>query len=191
MSERPITVVSGLPRSGTSLMMQMLAAAGIEPLVDDHWPADDSNPRGYYELDAVKRTRTDASWVDGAEGRAVKVIHALLGDLPRDRRYRVLFMRRRIDEVLDSQDRMLERLDRPAASLPRERLAAVFEKQVDDALALLASEPCFDVLEVEHARLLADPAGTAREVAAYLGVESAASDMAACVDASLHRERGG
>lgn len=171
-------------------MMQMLAAAGIEPLTDEARPADASNPRGYYELDAVKRTRDDARWLDAAPGRAVKVIHALLSDLPRSRPYRVLFMRRRVGEVIDSQDRMLERLGRDVPALPRDRIAAVFEAQVARAIALLHDEACFEVLEVEHARLLADPHAEAARVAAFLGVEGVAADMAACVDAALHRERG-
>ncbi len=187
----PITVVSGLPRSGTSLVMQMLAAAGVEPLVDGVRGADESNPRGYFELEAVKRTRADAGWVAAAGGRAVKVIHALLADLPRDRAYRVIVMRRDMDEVLDSQSAMLARLGRPETALARERLAAVLRTQLEQAVALLRSEPCFEVLEVEHGRLISEAHSEAARMEAFLGLRGVAAAMAACVDPSLHRVRSG
>lgn len=189
MSDAVVTLVSGVPRSGTSLMMQMLEAAGIEPLVDDSREPDESNPRGYYELDAVKRTRTDSSWVEGATGRAVKVIHALLADLPRDRRYRVIFMSRHLDEVLASQKKMLERLGRPASSVPRDRLAVVFQGQVDQTLRLIEDETCFEWLRVEHSDLLRDPQTEASRVEAFLGLRGVATRMAAEVDPALHRVR--
>ena len=120
---RFVTVVSGLPRSGTSLMMQMLAAGGVELLIDQIRRADADNPRGYFELEAVKRTRQDASWLDDAAGKAVKVIHLLLRDLPDDREYRVVMMSRDLDEVLASQQAMLARSGKKGANLPPERLA--------------------------------------------------------------------
>ncbi len=189
MPEPTITIVSGVPRSGTSLMMQMLEAAGVEPLADRHRPADESNPKGYYELEAVKRSKVDTRWVEDAEGRAVKVIHALLGELPRDRHYRVIFMQRDLDEVIDSQDRMLERLGEAPPPLPRERVRAVFEKQVAEALRLLEGEPCFDAIVIEHAQLIAQPIESARRIAAFIGRSDVAGAMAACVAPDLHRER--
>ena len=94
-----ITVVTGLPRSGTSLLMQMLAAGGLPPLTDALRTADESNPRGYYEDERVKRLRTDQTWLNEAQGHAIKVIHLLLPELPTDAgsTYRVLFLRRRMD----------------------------------------------------------------------------------------------
>ncbi len=109
-SHTPTVVVSGLPRSGTSMMMQMLAAGGLSVLSDGIRTADEDNPRGYYELEAVKQTKQDPSWLAGSEGKAVKLIHALLTDLPVDRPYRVIVMRRKTETVVKSQAVMLERL---------------------------------------------------------------------------------
>src|SRR3982074_1052055 len=105
-----ITVVSGLPRSGTSLMMQMLTAGGMHPLTDGQRAADANNPRGYYELESVKSLAKNAEVIAAAEGKVVKVISSLLTFLPTRNQYRIVFMCRPLDEVLSSQDRMLERL---------------------------------------------------------------------------------
>jgi hypothetical protein len=102
-----LTIVSGLPCSGTSMMMQMISQGGIPALVADHRPADTDNPRSYYEFQPVKRTAGDPSWIAGAMGRVVKMVHLLLFDLPSDFSYRVVFMRRNLEEVVRSQDIML------------------------------------------------------------------------------------
>ena len=102
-----IVVVSGLPRSGTSLMMQMLQAGGMPLLTDGRRAADGDNPKGYCEFEPAKRLKDDASWLGAAEGRAVKLVSALLFDLPPERRYRVIFMTRDLDEVLASQRDLL------------------------------------------------------------------------------------
>ena len=104
-----ITVVSGLPRSGTSLMMQMLEAGGMETVTDGQRAPDADNPKGYYELERVKRLKEDHAWLAEAEGKALKVVSMLLYDLPADFRYRVLFMERDLDEILSSQRTMLAR----------------------------------------------------------------------------------
>ena len=135
--------------------MQMVAAAGIEPLVDDARSADDSNPLGYFERVEVKRMpRAGTDWVAGARGRSVKVIHALLEFLPRNERYRVLYVERDLDEVIASQDRMLERLGESAGALPRSRIRAVLESQSAAARALLESESCFEWQPVSHQDLI-------------------------------------
>ena len=115
---RTITIVSGLPRSGTSMMTQMLEAAGFEIASDGRRVADPDNPRGYYELDAVKRLRQDTSCLAAAVGRAVKIVALLLPALSRDYDYRVIFVERELDEVLASQRAMLDRQP-PAASRQR------------------------------------------------------------------------
>src|SRR5437660_12828449 len=113
-----IIIVSGLPRSGTSLMMQMLENGGV-PVVTDHIrTADTDNPRGYYEFEQVKKIKQDASWLPATRGKAVKMVSQLLYDLPTSERYKIIFMERDLDEVLASQEKMLERLGRKAA--PRE-----------------------------------------------------------------------
>ncbi|MBY0458847.1 MAG: hypothetical protein K2V38_16030, partial [Gemmataceae bacterium] len=111
-----VTVVSGLPRSGTSLMMQLIHAGGVEALTDNIRAADTDNPRGYFEFERVKKVKDDAAWLPDARGKVVKMVSQLLYDLPPTETYRVVFMERDIDEVLDSQEKMLSRLGREAAA---------------------------------------------------------------------------
>src|SRR5262245_57688671 len=110
-----IIVVSGLPRSGTSLMMQMLDNGGIAVVTDNFRTADTDNPRGYYEYEKVKKIKQDASWLPGTRGKAFKMVSQLLYDLPPEEQYRILFMERDLEEMLLSQEKMLERLGRPPA----------------------------------------------------------------------------
>ena len=107
--DRLITVVSGLPRSGTSMMMQMLVAAGLEAASDARRIQDDDNPHGYFELEAVKRIRQDASFLGGVVGKALKVVAPLLPSLPNKFDYAVVFLERDLSEVLASQSAMLSR----------------------------------------------------------------------------------
>ena len=95
MDRDVVTIVSGLPRSGTSMMMKMLEAGGIELLIDRVRVADADNPKGYYEFERVKQIETDQAWLPEAQGKAVKMISALLRHLPADCRYRIIFMERR------------------------------------------------------------------------------------------------
>lgn len=185
----PITVVSGLPRSGTSMLMQMLAAAGILPLTDSVRTPDPDNPHGYFELEAVKHTRTDPAWLDRAPGKAVKVIHALLKDLPPTHRYQVIFIHRNLDEVLASQHKMLERAGRPGARLNPDALRQIFAAQLDAARAWAASQPNISCLDVHHHDIIADPHAQAARIAAFLAIPDKAPAMAAAVESSLYRNR--
>ena len=183
-----ITIVSGLPRSGTSLMMQMLAAGGIPPVTDSTRAPDESNPRGYFELEAVKRLRSDQTWLDQARGRAVKIIHLLLRELPVDGRfeYRVLFMQRPIEEVLASQRAMLARQGKQEASTS---LAGVYESQVAQGQEWMRAHPCFSFLTLEHHRVIQQPEESAVAIAEFLQRDLDLRAMAASVDPSLWRER--
>jgi len=185
----PITIVSGLPRSGTSLMMQMLAAGGLPLLTDGLRRPDADNPRGYFEFEPVKRTRHDSSWLERAPGHAVKMVHLLLRDLPPACAYRVLFMRRRLEEIIASQQTMLDRLGHQGANLPPARLAAVFEQQLRQTEAWLATQPNFTVLYINHRNCIDDPAATAAAVNAFLGGRFNEPSMAAAVAPALYRHR--
>ena len=184
-----ITIVSGLPRSGTSLMMQMLEAGGIPPLTDHIRAHDDDNPRGYYELEAVKRTKRDQSWLDEAPGRAVKVIHALLYDLPGDRAYRIIFMQRNLAEVVRSQAVMLERRGTTGANLTAEQLVRAYQQQLDKVQGWMAQQPDIQVHMVDYNALVADPAPVVDVVIGFLGVSLDREAMLAVVDPSLYRQR--
>ena len=188
-SPLPVTVVSGLPRSGTSLAMQMIHAGGIPALTDGQRTSDDSNPRGYFELERVKQLKQDKSWLDDAAGKVVKVIHLLLAELPDDRPYRVVFMQRDLREVVQSQATMLARSGRTGGQLPPERLIAVYEQQLKTVEQWLAARPNFSVLRVPYAQLVSDPAGVVPTVNAFLGGTLAEARMRAAVDPGLHRNR--
>jgi hypothetical protein len=152
-----ITVVSGLPRSGTSLMMNMLEAGGLTLLTDDSRPADKDNPGGYFEFGPVKHTARDASWVPLAHGKAVKVIYALLPHLPSDEQYRVVMVERDLEEVVDSQQRMLERTGSEGAALSRDELIAAYRRQLDEIKRWIAEQPNFRYATVCYNQLLSDP----------------------------------
>ena len=184
-----VVIVSGLPRSGTSMMMQMIEAGGVPVLSDARRSADNDNPRGYYEYEPVKSTRKDASWVANAVGKAVKVVHLLLMDLPAVHQYKVIFMRRPLEEVLASQTKMLHRKEQEGASLSPEQLAKAFGRQLDKVANWLADQSNFDVLYVEHRQVLADPQAQAARINQFLGGTLDTTAMAAVVDPSLYRQR--
>jgi hypothetical protein len=184
-----ITVVSGLPRSGTSLMMQMLAAGGMPILSDGSRPPDEDNPRGYFELEAVKTTRQDSSWLAAASGKAVKIIHLLLYDLPSANTYRVLFLKRKLDEVLASQQVMLDRLHKKGASLPDAQLARVYQGQLDRLEQWLSGQTNFSVLYISYNDLILEPALACDRINHFLDGRLDAAALQKVVDPSLYRQR--
>lgn len=184
-----VTIVSGLPRSGTSLMMQMLTAGGMQVITDGQRPPDQHNPRGYYELEAVKHTRTDHSWLARAEGKAVKVVHVLLPHLPLDREYRVIFMQRDLIEIIASQRAMLQQQGRPAAKLPDSKLAEIFGNQLSQVWQWLSQNPNFRVLHLQHRDVIEMPLTAAQQIATFLDGGLDPKRMAAAVDPGLYRQR--
>ncbi len=197
MDPNVITVVSGLPRSGTSLMMQMLAAGGIPPLTDAQRAADPSNPRGYLELEAVKKLKVDRSWLPQARGKAVKIIHLLLPELagaPPDENgsplsYRVVMMRRPIAEIVASQRTMLARQGKASAAVPDAQLSQLFTDQLARVERWLEGRPGFQVCQVHYPELMAAPAEVAARVDAFLGGGLDQAAMVRAVDPSLYREK--
>lgn len=180
-----VSVVSGLPRSGTSLVMQMLGAGGLPLLCDDARPADAHNPRGYLEYAPVKALRHDAAFLERAVGRAVKVVVPLACALPAGA-YRVVLVRRDLREVIASQDAML---GGSAAGLSAERLGAIFAAQLEELETWARERPQVRLLSLEHAGLLRDPLAAARALAGFLGGGLDVEAMAAAVDPALHRQR--
>jgi len=189
---KPVIVVSGLPRSGTSLMMQMLAAGGLPVLTDEVREADDSNPRGYYEFDAVKGMAGDRSWLTQADGGAVKVVAQLLPNLPTGRRFRVLFMERPLGEVVASQRAMLQRLGKEGAHTTDARLARAYLNQVAQVKKLLQHySGNIECLSVPYHQALEEPARTAAQVNAFLGGGLDPEAMAAAIEPTLRNQREG
>jgi hypothetical protein len=182
-----VTVVSGLPRSGTSMMMQMLAVGGMEVLTDGVRGPDADNLRGYFEFEAVKRTVEDARWVQSAVGKAVKVVYLLLPNLPGEYEYRVLFMRRDIEEVLASQRAMLGRLGKAGADLTPAKLAEVIEAQIRRVRGWVSGQSNFSVIDVDYREVLENPLAQAARVNRFVGGGLDEGKMAGAVDASMCR----
>jgi hypothetical protein len=184
-----IIIVSGLPRSGTSLMMQMLHAGGLEVVTDNHRPADQDNPRGYFEYEPVKAMRRENSWVREMEGKGVKVISALLVYLPADLDYKVVLMQRPLAEVLASQQAMLQRLNRQGSTAGDAVLGEIFGRQLTQTEAWLAQQPHISVLPVNYRDALGNPGGTAEAVARFIGLPLNIAEMARVVEPSLYRQK--
>ena len=189
MKQESITIVSGLPRSGTSMMMNMLEAGGMSVLTDGIRTADEDNPKGYYEFERVKQIEQDAEWLEDARGKAVKMVAALLKHLPADYDYEIIFMRRDIREVLASQRRMLVHRGEAPDTVPDERMAELFKRHLTQIEGWLADQSNISVLFVDHGHVLADPEQQARRVSAFLSHPLDVQAMAAVVDRALYRQR--
>lgn len=185
-----ITVVSGLPRSGTSMMMKMVEAGGIPPLTDALRTADEDNPKGYYEFERVKQMdKGDIDWVPEARGKAVKVISALLKYLPTTEEYRVIFIRRNIDEILASQRKMLIHRGEDPDKQDDAQMRVLFEKHVRQVEEWLASRRYIKTLYVHYSDMLGNPLPEIKRINAFLGGTLDTQHMAEVVDPALYRNR--
>ncbi len=187
----PIVVVSGLPRSGTSMMMKMLLAAGLEIVTDEIRAADEDNPKGYFELERVKDLDKsgDKTWLKAHRGKVVKVISFLLKDLPDDNAYKVVFMRRSLDEVVASQNKMLVRRGEPTDPASDAEMIERYRTHLRRTEALIGGRKNFRWLDVSYNEILGDPRGPAERVARFLGGRLSVDRMVEAVDASLYRNR--
>lgn len=183
----PVIIVSGLPRSGTSLMMQLLAAAGIPLLTDQIRSPDENNPRGYFEYQPVKWLMRDNTWLSNASGKGVKVITHLIPYLPPETELDVLLMERPIAEVIQSQAQMLQRLQQPLPGNP-EQLRQVFQQQQQSLVTYLRQRPKTRLLQVSYNQLVAGNADEFAGIIRFLGIPpSLEPKLRACVDKSLYR----
>jgi hypothetical protein len=185
---RVVTIVAGLPRSGTSMMMQMLAAGGLEPYTDHQRALDESNPRGYFEHENATWLYRDASWISETRGKVVKIVAHLLPHLPAGDQYRIVFLHRQLDEVVASQRAMLARLGRPGGKLDSRVLARTYTRQLVQVQTWLQRSPDVQVLPVNYADALRDPAATSVRLARFLGPPFDESAAAMAVDGSLRRQ---
>lgn len=186
-----ITVISGIPRSGTSLMMQMMAAGGMPVLTDGQRPADANNPRGYFELESVKSLARNQDVVGQAEGKVVKVISSLLPSLPKQFDYRVIFMCRPLEEVVSSQNRMLERLGKEVPPTPTTAVIAAFQEHLRKIRSWLSQQPNIAVLYVDYPAVVEAPEEQTAKICAFLGRELDRAAMIRQIERSLHREKSG
>jgi hypothetical protein len=186
---RPIVVVSGLPRSGTSMAMKMLEAGGLRVVTDGQRTADEDNPKGYYEDERVKDLHRDGdkAWLREARGRVVKIISFLLKSLPADNNYKVLFMHRSLREIVASQNKMLARRGEKNET-PDDRAVQLLEEQVRDARFFLR-RPQFEVLELSYAEVLQAARPQAQRMAEFVGERLDVDKMVEVVDLQLYRNR--
>lgn len=185
----PIVVVSGLPRSGTSMAMQMLMAGGCPAITDGVREADEDNPRGYYEEERVKdlhQDDVDRAWVCGSRGKAIKIISFLLKYLPENNNYRIIFMRRDLDEILASQTRMLERRNEPIDTSDEDMLN-LWKDHLWKVNYFLKRAPHMEFIEVLYSDAVQDPVGQAKRIRAFTGLDLNIREMAGVVDPSLYR----
>ncbi len=185
-----VTIVSGLPRSGTSMMMRILESGGMPVLIDGKRASNDDNPAGYYEYEPVKQTKRDPSWLAVANGKAVKMVYRLLYDLPKTCDYRVLFMRRNLEEVLASQRVMLQRTGRPSDT-DDWQMSELFRLELQQFDAWVVEQPCMALINVDYARLIHEPARAVEQIACFLSQNLDQAAMCAVVDPSLYRQRRG
>jgi len=184
-----ITIVSGLPRSGTSMMMKILEAGGMSIFTDNLRTADEDNPKGYYELEQVKALKDgDDAWIKDAPGKVVKVISSLLEYLPSNYKYKIIFMRREIAEILASQKQMLIRRGESSDG-DDQKMAEMFQEHLKRVRVWLANQPNMEVLYVDYNALMADPAPEIESVAEFLGLGAHLDAMLAVPDKKLYRQK--
>ena len=186
---RVVTIVSGLPRSGTSMMMQMLAAAGLSPYTDGKRQADSDNPRGYLEHENATRLHKDTSWLPEARGKVVKVVAQLLPYLPPGEEYRIIFMHRALHEITASQSAMLDRLRTAGANLTPRQLDRIYSSQLVRIHEWLRRAPGVHVLPVQYGETLENPRAAADRLAAFLGEPFDHKPAAESVAPAMRRQR--
>ncbi len=187
----PIVVVSGLPRSGTSMLMKMLDAGGMEIMTDSERSADIDNPKGYFEYERIKdlEKESDKSYVREGRGKVLKVISFLIKDLPDDNDYRVILMRRSLDEVLASQNKMIQRLGTEDSTAAEEAMKEAYRNDIVRTRLLCRNRPNFELIEIHYKNTIEDPTATARSVNAFVGGRLDETAMRKAVDGSLYRNR--
>jgi hypothetical protein len=171
------------------MMMQMIDQGGIPALKDEIRVADEDNPKGYYEFEPVKKTKQDPSWLERAGGKVVKMVYRLLTDLPDGYSYKIIYMRRKLEEVIASQNVMLERSGKEGGGLPDDKLLEVFRAEIDKSNKWLAEQPNFDVLYINYNEMLQDPAPQVARINEFLGGDLDTQAMMAVVDPALYRQK--
>jgi hypothetical protein len=187
----PVIIVSGLPRSGTSMTMQMLAAGGVKVVTDGVRKPGEDNPKGYYEDVRVKdlaEDDVDRTWVRDARGKAIKIISFLLNYLPENNNYKVIFMRRDLSEVLASQQKMLDRHGEENDT-DDEKMLEVWKDHLWKVNYLMTHADRFELLNVPYRDVVAKPIEQARRIKEFLGLSVEPEQMAGAVDEKLYRNR--
>lgn len=184
-----ITIVSGLPRSGTSMMSMMLEAGGMTVLTDNIRMADHDNPKGYYEFERVKKIpEGDIEWLEGAKGKTVKVISALLQHLPAKYEYKVIFMHRKMEEIVKSQNKMLMNLGKPI-NTDDVLITELLLKHLKKSRNWLDQQNNIKVLDVDYNQLILNPTPFISEINKLLDFTLSIEKMKKAIDLKLYRNR--
>lgn len=192
MDQDHVTVVSGLPRSGTSMVMAMLKAGGLSLLTDEARTADEDNPKGYFEFERVKRLKEgDAGWLDSAVGQVVKVISYLLPELPQGFYYDVVFVKRRLSEILASQRRMLERAGEDPDKVDQDELAEILKRHLEQVQGWLENQSNVRVVYIDYNKMLTSPDEEIRALVSFFDRPLDSRAMKAVIDHDLYRQRDG
>jgi hypothetical protein len=186
--QKPIVIVSGLPRSGTSLMMQMLKHGGMEVVTDKIRMADEDNPRGYYEFEKVKKIKEDASWLKDTRGKVVKMVSQLLYDLPSEEQFKVIFMQRKMQEILISQRKMLNRLKKNS-DVSDDEMGELLEVHLHKVYHWLKKQKNIDVIYISYNDIISNPLKEAGVINDFLGGRLDVEKMAEVTDKTLYRNR--
>ena len=184
-----ITIVSGLPRSGTSLMMRMLEAGGMRIVKDDIRKADEDNPHGYYEFEKVKRIKEDSSWLDTTHGKVFKMVSMLLFNLPANKDYKIIFMKRNMHEMLTSQRIMLERSGSDKGRSNDGEMGRLYDKHLTQIQGWLEKQDNMDILYISYNDVIENPRENTEIVNQFLGNKLDVNRMVRIVDKSLYRNR--
>lgn len=185
----PVIVVSGLPRSGTSMMMRMLAQGGLSILTDEQRRADDDNPNGYFELEVVKQLRDgNSTWLKEANGKVVKVISSLLEYLPHEYHYKIIFMERDSRETLVSQKKMLNHRGQES-KMSDEEMEQQFQAHLSLMKPWLVRQPNMEVLYINYNALMAEPKAFCERITNFLGLPLDQTQMLNVPDHQLYRNR--
>lgn len=184
-----ITIVSGLPRSGTSMMMRMIEVGGMEIVEDNIRKADDDNPYGYFEFEKVKKIKEDSSWLDDTQGKVFKMVSMLLYNLPSDRNYKVIFMKRKMGEIMASQRIMLKRHGRDKDGVDDKEMGKLSEKHLTQIESWLETQNNIDVLYVSYNDAIEKPRVSSEIVNQFLGNSLNVERMIESIDNSLYRNR--
>ena len=190
MDSKTVVIVSGLPRSGTSMMMKMLEAGGQAILTDNLREADANNPKGYYEFERVKNMKDgDLAWMSEAIGKVVKIVTGLIMFLPASYNYKIIFMRRDLNEILSSQKKMLGRLGKEDDKVEDEKMKKIYQEHLKQVNAWIVKQPNIEVLYVNYNTMLGNPLESLQKVNEFLGGEMDVNVMAGVVNKELYRER--
>jgi hypothetical protein len=189
--KEPIIIVSGLPRSGTSMMMNMLRTGGLELATDGIRTADTDNPKGYYELEKVKELNkdTDKSWLKSKRGQVIKIISYLLKYLPDNNYYQIIFMQRNLKEVMASQNKMLERRGKQVNIEQDDNMIELYEKHISEVKSIIEKSDNMSVLYINHRFIIDEPQKAAEKVSRFLKKKLDIKAMSQIVEPKLHRNK--